>query len=153
MIMTYFQIQVLLKIFQFIVIYEVIRAKLEILDADVVGLNKTKYSIKPKVVTRQLRNIHEFYGEVHDTVELINNTGAYTLLTISVFMASSFATLTYWLVLGVLKNIQVITLVSEYQTKFFRTGNRLSSFTIRLHWIHHSCHCDALVDCSRWTEM
>lgn len=118
-IMVYYQIIIELKVFEFIIAYDIIRVQLEILKDDLVDLNSRKYFIKPKMLTMKLINIREFYEGLHDTVTLVNDTGAYTLLTIFILFASSFASMTYWLVLGLLKNIQVLTLFRKYRVNFF----------------------------------
>lgn len=109
---------IMLKQFQFIITYDIIAVKLELLLDDLTYLNKIKYMMHPKTLEVKLKNVREFYEELHDSVTLINKTGAYTSLTLFTLMTCSFASMTYFFVLGILKNTQVISLFRKFMNFF-----------------------------------
>lgn len=86
---------------------------MEILKEDLVHLNKNKSYMKQNMLTTKLINIREYYDELHETVNLMNETIAYSLLIMIIVMVAGFAILTFWLVLGMLKNTQVITVIRK----------------------------------------
>lgn len=112
-IKLYYIIVLLLKPFKIIITYDIIGMKMEILLEDLLHLQKVKHLMHPMTLHVKLKNIRDFYEELHETVTLVNNTGGYTSLALFVLMLCFFSSSTYFLVLGILKNTQVVSFVRK----------------------------------------
>lgn len=105
---VYYIMFLLLRTYQFSIAFELIKLELEHINHDLLQLNKIKYTIDQAAIRIRLINIREAYQKVLKLTGLINNACPYSLLSMGMLMACSTVCTTYWMVLSLLKNVQII---------------------------------------------
>lgn len=98
----------ILRVFQFSIAFEMVKLELEQINNDLHHLNKVKYTITHASMRIRLINIRTAYERVYNLSMMINNSNAYSLLSLSILMATSATCTAYWMVLALLKNVKII---------------------------------------------
>lgn len=93
--------------FQYIIVCDIVFVNLKSLNNEIVFLNKTKHT-DPKTIKEKLIQFRDIYEKLNDITRLINYVCSYSVLSFSILNTFSFIGITYWILIGFLKNIQLI---------------------------------------------
>lgn len=105
---AYYSVFIILRVVQFVFAFEMIKLDLEQINQELVELNKNKHSIDQATMSSRLVNIRESYEKVLKITGLINTSSGFSILSMSMLLACGSICTTYWMVLSLLKNIQII---------------------------------------------
>lgn len=113
-VILYANIFYLTRIFQYVILSEIIHFNLKHLNNEVSFIIKFVHSSHTKIIRTQLKRIQKSYTELHEITQLINYVSSYSMLCLSLSHTFSFIGITYMMLVGFLKNIQLIDLNSKY---------------------------------------
>lgn len=113
---------IILRIYQYIIVTDVIKAKLEILLEQVLMIEDMEKH-DWKLFNTKVVHLKKSYEQILGTVTLFNESTGYSLLSILIMIIFSLVCVTYWILLSLLKNVQVISMLCKdrhlYKTDVF----------------------------------
>lgn len=101
---------IILRIYQYIIVADVIKAKLEILHDQVADINREG---DPKVMIEKFMQFKQSYEHVLATTMLLNESTGYSLLSTVILIVFGLICVTFWVLLDLLKNLKVIAFSCE----------------------------------------
>lgn len=105
---TYYCLFLILRMLQFSIAFEMIKLDLDQINRELLELNRAKYCTEQTTMTSRLVNTRQTYEKTLKITELINSSSGFSIMSMSMLMACASICTTYWMVLSLLKNIQII---------------------------------------------
>lgn len=109
---TNYDIFAVLRIYQYIIVTDVIRSKLEILHEYILAIDLSEKRdwnvLKGKLVV-----LKQAYQHILGTVMMFNQSTGYSLLSLIMLLITGFICVTFWILLSLLKNLQVISIIGK----------------------------------------